>query len=155
MGHFNVEDSGALFRETLEQFRKEHPEVNLVEEAIPHDPYRVKMTTLGASGELPDMFVANGSMLINYIPKGFVGTFNEALDQDAKWKDGFLSNSFDEFTTNGKIYGVPTAMFSVHVIYYNKDIFDKVGITSFPKTWDEFTSAVKNHDRDDGWSCQG
>jgi raffinose/stachyose/melibiose transport system substrate-binding protein len=81
--------------------------------------------------------------LIDYIPKGYVGTFNEELNKDSAWKDGFLPNSFDEFTTNGKIYGVPTAMFTVHVIYYNKDIFDKVGITSFPKTWDEFTAAIK------------
>lgn len=145
MGHFNVEDtpSSKHFRQTLDEFRKEHPEVNLEEQAVPHDPYRVKMTTLGASGELPDLFVANGSMLIDYIPKGLVGTFNEELDKDAAWKQGFLPNSFDEFTTDDKIYGVPTQMFTVHLIYYNKDIFDKVGITAFPKTWDELLAAIK------------
>ena len=143
IGHFDVDENGAIFRDALEEFRKAHPEVNLVEEAIPHDPYRVKMTTLGASGDLPDLFVANGSMLIDYIPKGYVGTFNEALDQDPEWKNGFLPNSFDEFTTDGKIYGVPTAMFSAHVIYYNKELFEKVGIASFPQTWEEFTAAIQ------------
>lgn len=142
IGHFDIDDNGAIFRDALEKFRKEHPEVNLVEEAIPHDPYRVKMTTLGASGDLPDLFVANGSMLLDYIPKGYVGTFNEALDQDPDWKNGFLPNSFDEFTTDGKIYGVPTAMFSVHVIYYNKELFEKAGIASFPQSWEEFTAAI-------------
>ncbi|MCU6793057.1 extracellular solute-binding protein [Paenibacillus sp. WQ 127069] len=144
-GHFKVSESKGdqLFRQTLEAFRKEHPEIDLVEEAIAHDPYRIKMTTLGASGELPDLFIANGSMLIDYIPKGYAGTFNEALDKDPQWKNSFLPNSFDEFNTNGNIYGVPIQMFSVHVIYYNKDIFDKVGITSFPQTWDEFLAAIK------------
>ncbi|GBG07966.1 hypothetical protein PAT3040_02531 [Paenibacillus agaridevorans] len=142
IGHFDIDDNGAIFRDALEKFRKENPEINLVEEAVPHDPYRVKMTTLGASGELPDLFVANGSMLLDYIPKGYVGTFNEALDQDAEWKNGFLPNSFDEFTTDGKIYGVPTAMFSVHVIYYNKELFKQAGIASFPQTWEEFTDAI-------------
>jgi raffinose/stachyose/melibiose transport system substrate-binding protein len=143
IGHFDVDENGVIFRNALEEFRKAHPEVNLVEDAIPHDPYRVKMTTLGASGDLPDLFVANGSMLIDYIPKGYVGTFNEALDQDPEWKNGFLPNSFDEFTTDGKIYGVPTAMFSAHIIYYNKELFQKAGITSFPQTWDEFTAAIQ------------
>jgi raffinose/stachyose/melibiose transport system substrate-binding protein len=143
IGHFWVDDDGILFRNTLDEYRKENPNVNLVEEAIPHDPYRIKMTTLGASGDFPDLFVANGSMLIDYIPKGYAGSFNEELDKDPQWKEGFLPNSFDEFTTGGKIYGIPTALFSAHLIYYNKDIFNKVGITSFPQTWDEFTAAIK------------
>ncbi|BBI34000.1 ABC transporter substrate-binding protein [Cohnella abietis] len=142
IGHFDIDANGALFQEALKEFRAEHPEVNLVEDGIPHDPYRIKMTTLGASGDLPDMFVANGSMLLDYIPKGYVGTLNEALDQDPEWRDSFLPNSFDEFTTDGKIYGIPTAMFSAHVIYYNKELFEKAGITSFPTTWDEFTAAI-------------
>ncbi|MEC0267251.1 extracellular solute-binding protein [Paenibacillus anseongense] len=143
-GHFWVDEtaSNKLFRQTLADFRKENPNIEVEEQAIPHDPYRVKMTTLGASGELPDLFVANGSMLIDYIPKGLVGTFNDTLEADSTWKNGFLPNSFDEFTEKGNIYGVPTAMFTVHLIYYNKDIFDKVGIKTFPKTWDEYLAAI-------------
>ncbi|MFF2483469.1 extracellular solute-binding protein [Paenibacillus sp. NPDC058071] len=142
IGHFDVDQNGKLFRDALEEFRKENPNVDLVEEAIPHDPYRVKMTTLGASGELPDLFVANGSMLIDYIPKGYAGTFNEALDADPAWRDSFLPNAFDEFINEGKIYGIPNAMFTVHMIYYNKDLFSQAGIQSFPTTWDGFNEAI-------------
>jgi len=143
IGHYDLDKNGELFREALQEFRDENTNINLVEEAVPHDAYRVKMTTLGASGELPDLFVANGSMLIDYIPKGYVGTLNEALDADPTWRDGFLPNSFDEFTVDGNIYGVPTAMFTVHMIYYNKELFQQAGISEFPKTWDGFTEAIE------------
>lgn len=103
-GHFWVDDtaSNKMFRQTIADFQKENPTIQVEEQAIPHDPYRVKMTTLGASGELPDLFVANGSMLIDYIPKGLVGTFNDTLEADSNWKNGFLPNSFDEFTEGAK-----------------------------------------------------
>jgi multiple sugar transport system substrate-binding protein len=51
----------------------------------------------------------------------------------------------------GKIHGIPFEN-STNVIYYNKDLFDKFGV-SYPKdgmTWDEFYELSKKLNRSDG-----
>ncbi|WP_186438461.1 ABC transporter substrate-binding protein [Cohnella terricola] len=144
IAHTNVtDDPGAkLFRETLQKFKDAHPNVEIREEAVAHDLYRSKMTTLGASGELPDVFLANGSMLIDYAPKGLVAEWDDLLEQDKEWKDGFLQDAFEDFRIKGKIYGVATQTLSVHLIFYNEEIFKQVGIHAFPETWKDFEDAI-------------
>lgn len=57
-------------------------------------------------------------------------------------KENFTtSNRAPWQTPDGKMFAVPFAAVS-HGVYYNKDIFDKVGI-SIPKTWEEFMAACK------------
>lgn len=43
----------------------------------------------------------------------------------------------EESSTDGGIYGVPSQPI-VAAFFYNKDHFEKAGITSVPKTWEEF-----------------
>jgi len=145
LGHYRVTDTelDKLFSDTVEKFEDEHPEVTFEENAVAHDPYRTRMTTLGASGELPDIFMANGSMLIDYIAKDYVMPWNDILDEDEEWRDGFVNNAFDDFTTiDGDIFGVPVQMQAVHTVYYNQDIFDEVGIADFPETMSELYDAI-------------
>jgi len=144
IGHTNVTDEpGAiLFRDALKKFREDHPNVEIKEDGVSHDLYRSKMTTLGASGELPDVFLANGSMLIDFAPKGLVAKWDDILTQDKAWNDGFLQDAFEDFRINGNIYGVATQTLSVHLIFYNQEIFKQAGIEAFPGTWEEFEGAI-------------
>lgn len=45
-------------------------------------------------------------------------------------------------TPDGKSFGIPFIAVS-HGIYYNKDIFNKLGIKEFPKTWEDFLAMCK------------
>lgn len=143
-GHFRVSQDGidVLFRDTLEQFREEHPDITIKEEAVAHDPYRDRMTTLGASGELPDVFLANGSMIIDFASKDYVISWDDLIAEDTAWSDDFVAGAFDDFEVDDQIYGVPVKMSAVHTIYYNKEIFEEVGIQEFPSTWEDFKQAI-------------
>ncbi|UOQ86985.1 extracellular solute-binding protein [Gracilibacillus salinarum] len=145
LGHYRVTDNpiDQLFVKTVEQFKEDHPEVTIEENAVAHDPYRTRMTTLSASGELPDIFMANGSMLIDYISKDYVASWNDILDEDTEWRDGFINNAFDDFSSDDNIYGIPVQMQGVHTIYYNQKIFEEVGINEFPKTYSAFQDAIQ------------
>lgn len=143
-GHFRVTQDGIdrLFIDFLEKFRAEHSDITIKEEAVAHDPYREKMTTLGASGQLPDIFMANGSMIIDLASKGYVAEWDDQIANDTSWSGAFVKGAFDDFKVNGKTYGVPVKMAAVHTVYYNKEIFKEVGITEFPQTWDSFKDAI-------------
>jgi len=143
-GHFRVTDSAidTLFKATLDEFRAEHANINIKEESVAHDPYRDKLTTLGASGALPDIFMANGSVIIDFAQKGYVTPLDDIIKEDAEWGGGFVNGAFDDFKVDGVTYGVPIKMAAVHTIYYNKEIFKEAGITEFPTTWEGFKQAI-------------
>lgn len=42
----------------------------------------------------------------------------------------------------GKVYGLPLSLDTM-AIYYNKDLLDRSGVPTVPKTWEEFQEAVK------------
>ncbi|CAK4853270.1 unnamed protein product [Aphanomyces euteiches] len=72
-----------------------------------------------------------------------VAALDDTLSGDAAWKDGFLPSSFNDLSSDGKIYGVPFSMLATHVIYYNKKIFADAGFAAFPETWTDFKSAIE------------
>ncbi|WP_028562390.1 ABC transporter substrate-binding protein [Paenibacillus pinihumi] len=143
-GHFRVskDNIDVLFGDTLNQFRADHPNIKIKEEAVAHDPYRDRTTTLGASGELPDIFMANGSMILDFASKGYVAPWDNVIKEDTAWSNDFVDGAFDDFKVDNQIYGVPVKMAAVHTIYYNKAIFKEIGINEFPSAWEDFKKAI-------------
>ncbi|RSX52127.1 solute binding protein of ABC transporter system [Bifidobacterium goeldii] len=57
----------------------------------------------------------------------------ESFYQEGTWKG---------VQVNGKTYGLPVDS-GPNALFYNKEVFDKAGVTEAPKTWDEFYEAAK------------
>jgi len=58
-------------------------------------------------------------------------------------KDDFIQSIYDPYSlVDGKRYGLPFDGDS-HVLFYNKTILERNGITSPPKTWDEYVQDSK------------
>jgi len=53
-----------------------------------------------------------------------------------------LQEHLRKLSTDGGLYAVPYQPYVV-AVFYNKDHFDKAGITSVPETWDEFLAACE------------
>jgi raffinose/stachyose/melibiose transport system substrate-binding protein len=62
-------------------------------------------------------------------------------DLVAQMGDRFIDGAVGNFTVGGKVWGVPISAVNVTTFFYNKDLFDKVGITA-PKTYEEFLAAA-------------
>lgn len=54
------------------------------------------------------------------------------------------------FSSNGKLFGIAGGLSST-LIYYNKEIFDKCGITEEPQNWDEFLALCQTL-KDNGYT---
>jgi raffinose/stachyose/melibiose transport system substrate-binding protein len=93
----------------------------------------VEMATRNA----PDIFsLFGGTDTIKYAKAGRLLDVTPFLDE-LKLKDQFIN--LDEFTVDGKVYGLPTAGY-VEGIYYNKKIFRDLGIP-IPATWEQFLAS--------------
>lgn len=90
----------------------------------------------------PDIVALPAENLPVYASKGAFAKLDDFYDSTAT-KDASLNPSAVEMEkVDGSHYGVPTGFVPLSVVY-NKTLFKKAGISSFPTTWDEWVAAAK------------
>jgi multiple sugar transport system substrate-binding protein len=102
------------------------------------ESYEAKMLTGFSSGTGPDVTYMYNEMVGDYINRGQIldlGTYLTSAD-----KANFLY--LDKGQVNGKQYMLPYIVGGARVLYYNKDVLAKAGVTTPPTTWDQFVSAA-------------
>lgn len=102
------------------------------------EEYDTKLNALVAAGNTPDVFVCNpGPNLTQYVDANVAADLTDILKKDNKdWYKSFNDGIFERLTYNNKIMAVPTN-FAAACVFYNTEIFQKVGITP-PTTFDEW-----------------
>lgn len=136
----NNDANGNAYKELLAQWEKDHPNVKVEEDATENEAYKTKIKTAIAANEAPDVFFSWGL--------GFAAPFAEAgsllaLDEYLAdgTKDRILPGALDNFSYNGKVYGLPYNA-NVCALFCNKELFDKYGV-KLPETNEELLQAVK------------
>lgn len=130
-------------RKMIKQFKDNHSDIKIKETSLSHDGYFKKIKTLAAGNELPDVFIAQGSMIRPFADAGLIKPLNDVLDKNKDWKNGFVEGALDTFRYQDKAYGVPFNGGPTHVIFYNKDILSKAGYDEFPSKWKDFMQMIK------------
>ena len=93
---------------------------------------------LAIAGSLPDIFIAQATQLQTLAKTGKLFNFAPALAKAKAWSKTFYPGAFESLTgAKGQIWGIPEER-DVVGIYWNKVLFAKAGLHSFPKTWAEF-----------------
>jgi len=129
-------------RSLIDQYKKDHPNVELDVQGIPPDGYRPRLKTVAAANEMPDLFVMwPGVMTKEFVSGDLLQPINELLDSKQDWKNNFMPGSFDDFTIDGKTYSAPMALSPTSILFYNKEIFNKYNVQP-PKTWDDMMKLV-------------
>jgi multiple sugar transport system substrate-binding protein len=108
--------------------------------AFPLREFERKLAVSIPVGNAPDIFVTSEYIIPQYIEAGFVSEPPKSISK-------FISESFDPMTLKlntfgGKIYGVPQIGIA-RVLYWNKDLFKKAGLTGAPKNWNELVEYAR------------
>ena len=124
----------------LEAFKAKYPNVTVdFQYSPPVADYVEKLSTLLYSGAGPDIFymaLENREDLIK-------GNYVEDLSAEPYMANGIIPDSVkNTYGADGKAYSLAVDCW-VGGIFYNKDIFDQVGITEEPKTWDELLAVCQ------------
>jgi raffinose/stachyose/melibiose transport system substrate-binding protein len=94
---------------------------------------------------LPDIFLTSGAVLRKLSGVGGRGTIMDLaphLRRDKKWMSSFHPGIFDHFRgSRGGILAVPEER-DVIGVFWNKELFRKAGISTFPTTWSAFEQAL-------------
>jgi len=126
-----------LFDQIIQKFESENPGIK-VEQIHVSDHDQVLASRLAAN-DVPDV-LTHWPNKSDYVQSAMDGFFVD-LTGDPITKN-VVPAIIDQITLkNGKNYGVPISV-NTQGIFYNKDLFDKNGLT-VPKTWDELMTLAK------------
>ena len=93
------------------------------------------------NGTAPDIMVVTSQVFNNYVFSGQFADLTPYMDEE--FKETFSSNMIDGINViDGKCYYIPTAA-TISRLFYNKEIFDRVGISEPPKTLQEMVEIAK------------
>lgn len=141
--HIWVTDSDSNkrpFEKALAEWNNANPNVKIETEATENETYKIQIRTAIAVNEAPDIFYCWGAGFARpFVEAGKVLPLNDYLDDTVKNK--LVPNSLDNFTYNGKIYGLPTFMIA-GVFYCNQELFEKYEV-KIPRTYTELLETIK------------
>lgn len=134
------------YQALIKQFNATHPKIQVTMTVQPWATVGQKLPAAWATGQGPDLATPSSDpgSIFNYIKtnaalplSSAVGTGTDKIDSSA-----FPAAVKSAFTVKGKLYAVPANMATL-VLYYNKDMFAKAGISSAPSTEAEFIADAK------------
>ncbi len=145
--HFNIEEQREQtadydgFYTMLEAWQEEHPDVKITQSVLSTADYETKIQAQAAVGDMPDLFCVKGSWFKNFVSSDLLTPMSGAIDA-YEHKDAFREGVFDAATVGGEIYGIPIQFSVSSLVYYNAAMWEEIGYSEFPATWEEIYDAV-------------
>ncbi|MEU8321981.1 extracellular solute-binding protein [Nonomuraea sp. NPDC048881] len=140
--YLSVEPQEGVRRRAIERFNKANPNTQIEGTAFQNDAYKTKIKTAIGAGQAPTLIWGwGGGTLRSYVQAGQVEDLTSWFSENAAVKDRLFPSSFGAATVDGKIYAMPCETVQPIVLYYNKEVLEKVGVQP-PTTWGEIMDIV-------------
>jgi raffinose/stachyose/melibiose transport system substrate-binding protein len=126
----------------VDRFNKANPNTKITPTFFQNDAYKQKIKTAIGAGQAPTMIWGwGGGGLKSYVDASQVVDLTDWLGQNAAVKEKILPSSFGAATVNGKVYALPIETVQPIVLFYNKKVFDKVGVQP-PKSYQDILDLI-------------
>lgn len=133
---FVNEESGRKWLDYVtDLYEKAHPNVKVELESLSDADYYALLRSKISSGDVPDIIqIQSYAKNAEVIDAGICYD----LSKEPWLKENVQENAINALTTeDGAVYALPISL-NIMCVTYNKDVFEKAGIESVPKTYDEF-----------------
>ena len=108
------------------EFTKKNPNITVKTTLVPWADYFTKLRTDVSGGNADDIFMMNGSYLQPYVTAGSLLEIGSDFDaQKADW----VPAAVEQYTRDGKLWGVPQLTDGGIAMYYNKKLLGDAGVT--------------------------
>ncbi len=136
-----VDSKAESLKNVLNQFVKDNPDINVINESLFGEDFLPKIKTDFASGNDPDVFgLWPGSDINALVKANKVADLTSLLDNNPAWKQSFNPDMWDYTTQNNRIYGLPVEVI-FECMFINRDLFTKYSIP-VPQDFEGLKSAV-------------
>ena len=130
----------STWQDAFDKFRQANPEVDLKVTYITEEAYKVQMGGWLATDPPDIVSWHDGERMAYYAQRGLLEDLSPDWSKNG-WSQQYASVK-EASTYQGKQYAAPLG-YDAYGFFYRKDLFEKAGIKSEPKTWDEFLDACK------------
>lgn len=130
-----------LWEEVARAYEASHPGVKVEMQFLENEAYKAKLPTILQSKDRPNIIYSwAGGVLKTQIE---AGVLDDITDQVKGYSDSLTPAALAAFTSNGRVYGLPTALSQVG-FFCNKELMAKAKVDPAGiKSWDDLLAAVK------------
>jgi len=129
-----------LWAALAKEYETAHSNVKINITDQENDAFKKKLTTVTQAGNPPSLFQSwGGGVLKQQVDAGLV---KDLTEETSSWIGELTPIALEQYTVDGRIYAIPWDMGMVG-FWYNKELFERAGITSTPATWGELLDAVR------------
>ena len=133
-----------FFNGLIEAYEKENPNVTVKWTDLPYDSIQSKLVTAAAGGTSPDVVNLNTQMALTLAGKGALVDLE--AEATAEQKSIYVPSLYDSARIGSSVYAFPWYA-SPSIMFYNKALLEKAGITELPTNYtDAFDMAKKMKD---------
>jgi multiple sugar transport system substrate-binding protein len=133
---------GAFMKEMVAKYNASQDGVKVEFVIQPGGEYYKQLdVALSTNSERPDLAIMHVDQIPSYVKKGQLAPMDPLADAVGLSKADYVEAPVDYSTIDGKWYGIPLDIHPL-VMYYNKDLFEKAGISGPPTNMEEFEAAI-------------
>ncbi|ANE49063.1 ABC transporter substrate-binding protein [Paenibacillus swuensis] len=134
---------GEFMKKIVEKYNSSQDQYKLKMVVQPNGEYYKQLDVALSTGkESPELAVMHVDQIPTYVNKGQLNPMDELAATAGVKKEDYVDAPVKYATIEGKWYGIPLDVHPL-VMYYNKDLFEKAGITAAPTNRAEFEAAVE------------
>lgn len=130
---------GEKLSQLADAFMKENPDAHVTVTPVPWDGAHNKISAAIAGQQTPDVTMLGTTWVGEFAKTGAL----DVTPPDFVDKTDFFPGAWETGVVDGTSYSVPWYV-ETRLLYVNKAVAEKAGVTKAPKTWDELTQAVKD-----------
>ncbi|PXY20991.1 extracellular solute-binding protein [Prauserella muralis] len=129
-------------RTSFENWNADHSGSRINAEFFANDAYKQKIRTAIGAGDAPTLiFGWGGGTLQQWVDADKVMDLSGQINDNPALADRFLPSVLETGKIDGKTYALPNNGMQPVILYYNKELFDRVGVEP-PETWDDLMALV-------------
>jgi raffinose/stachyose/melibiose transport system substrate-binding protein len=134
----------AIREDTVKRFNASNPSGKITYTEFQNDAYKTKIKTAIGAGQAPTMIWGwGGGGIKDYVKNNQVEDLTSWFEQNPEQKSRRFPASFQAATVDGKIYAVPGETVTPIVMYWNKKVLDKIGVSQIPQDWNGIMQYVQ------------
>lgn len=131
-----------VLQKSVEAWNSAHPDQTVKLDFFANDAYKTKVRTAVGAGQGPTFIYGwGGGVLKSYVDAGQVADLSDFVKENPDVQSRYLPSVLKNGVIDGKTYALPNNNVQPVVLYYNKEVFDKIGAQA-PNTWDELMVLV-------------
>ena len=134
---------GEVLSQLTPGFEKKHPNIHVEVQQIPWTAAHEKLLTAYVGDATPDIAMLGNTWVPEFVALNALAPLDAYATRSKEIRrDDFFTGIWKTNVVNGKTYGIPWYV-DTRLIFYRSDLLAKAGYKEFPKTWAEWTTAMK------------